>query len=175
MPVTLSYIPTIAITTLKYEDPSISNHFNSVIAYTHQLIVGRKFSDKTSLQFMPTFVHQNLVTLASESNNMFAFGIGGRQKLTKRISVNAEYYYQLPSTKLNERTNSLSVGFDIETGGHVFQLHFTNSQGMNERSFISDTKGRWDMGDIYFGFNISRVFTISKNIKLNQNPFYRHV
>jgi len=163
MPVTLSYVPAIALTTIKYDHPNRNSSFGSRLSYTHQLIIARKFSDKTSLQLMPTYLHQNLVNLASESNNMFAIGIGGRQKISKRVSINAEYYYQLPGTKLNGTTNSLSIGFDIETGGHVFQLHFTNSQGMNEKTFIADTKGRWDKGDILFGFNISRVFTISKN------------
>jgi len=162
MPITLSYVPTLAIKTIHYEDPKVDNHFSSRLSYSHQLIIGRKFSDKTSLQLMPVFIHQNLVTLARESNDIFAIGIGGRQKLSKRISFNAEYYYVLPATKLNGTSNSLSIGFDIETGGHVFQLHFTNSQGMNERTFIADTKGKWDKGDIYFGFNISRVFTIGK-------------
>jgi Membrane bound beta barrel domain (DUF5777) len=162
MPITLSYVPTIALKTIHFEDPKIDNHFRSRLSYSHQLIIGRKISDKTSLQLMPVFIHQNLVTLAAESNDIFAIGIGGRQKITKRISFNAEYYYVLPGTKLNGTSNSLSIGFDIETGGHVFQLHFTNSQGMNERTFIADTKGRWDKGDIYFGFNISRVFTIGK-------------
>ena len=163
MPITLSYIPTIALRTLKYEDPTLKNYYTSRLFYTHQLIIGRKFSEGTSLQLMPTFIHQNLVSLASEPNDMFTIGIGGRQKLTKRVSLNIEYYYQLPGYKLNGTSNSLSVGFDIETGGHVFQLHFTNSQGMNECTFISDTKGKWEKGDILFGFNISRVFTIGKN------------
>ncbi len=163
MPVTLSYVPTIALKTLKFEDPNRKNYFSSRLFFTHQLIVGRKFSDKTSLQFMPTYTHRNLVQLASEPNNLFAIGIGGRQKLSKRISLNFEYYYQLPDYKLLNTTNSISVGFDIETGGHVFQLHFTNSQGMSERSFISETTGDWGKGDIFFGFNISRVFTIGKH------------
>lgn len=163
MPITLSYVPTIAVKTLKWEDPKLDNYFTSRLFFTHQLIIARKFSEGTSIQLMPTFIHQNLVNLASEPNNMFAIGIGGRQKITKRITFNAEYYYQIPGYKLNGTTNVLSVGFDIETGGHVFQLHFTNSQGMNERTFISDTRGKWDKGDILFGFNISRVFTIGKN------------
>jgi hypothetical protein len=162
MPITLSYVPTIALKTIHFENPKIDNHFSSRLFYSHQLIIGRKFSDKTSIQLMPTFIHQNLVTLAAESNDIVAIGIGGRQKLSKRISINAEYYYVLPATKLNGTSNSLSLGFDIETGGHVFQLHFTNSQGMNERTFIADTKGKWQKGDVYFGFNISRVFTIGK-------------
>jgi Membrane bound beta barrel domain (DUF5777) len=162
MPITLSYVPTIAYRTLKWEDPTIKNYATSRLFYTHQLIIGRKFSEGTSLQLMPTFVHQNLVTGANDPNDLFAIGIGGRQKITKRISINVEYYYQLEDYKLPGTRNSLSVGFDIETGGHVFQLHFTNSPGMNERTFVADTKGRWDKGDILFGFNISRVFTIGK-------------
>jgi hypothetical protein len=162
MPITLSYVPTIALKTLKYEDLSLNNYYTSRLFYTHQLIIGRKFSEGTSLQLMPTFVHQNMVTKATDPNDILAIGIGGRQKLTKRLSFNFEYYYQLPKFKLQGSTNSLSLGFDIETGGHVFQLHFTNSQGMNERTFIAGTNGKWEKGDILFGFNISRVFTIGK-------------
>jgi len=162
MPISLSYVPTIALKTLKYEDPTRKNYYTSRLYYTHQLIIARKFSEGTSIQLIPTYVHRNLVKLASEHNGIFALGIGGRQKLTKRLSLNAEYYYQMPGYGLTGTTNSLSVGFDIETGGHVFQLHFTNSRGMNERTFITETTGEWGKGDIYFGFNISRVFTIRK-------------
>jgi hypothetical protein len=163
MPVTLSYVPTVALKTLKWEDPNQKNYFSSRLFFTHQLIIGRKFSKNISLQIMPTFVHQNLAALVSDPNDIFAIGIGGRQKITKRLSLNAEYYYQIPGFKLSGTTNVLSVGVDIETGGHVFQLHFTNSEGMTERAFVAETKGKWQKGDILFGFNISRVFSIGKN------------
>ncbi|HSN60361.1 MAG TPA: DUF5777 family beta-barrel protein [Ferruginibacter sp.] len=163
MPITLSYVPTIALKTQKFEIPERKNYFTSKLIYTHQLIIGRKFNEGTSLQLMPTFTHVNLVPLLNDPNDLYAIGMGGRQKLSKRISLNAEYYYQLPDYKLTGTTNSLSVGFDIETGGHVFQLHFTNSQGMSERTFINETTGLWEKGDIFFGFNISRVFTIGKS------------
>ena len=163
MPVTVSYVPTIAIEALKWEDPARKNLFSSRIAYTHQLIIGRKFSEGTSLQLMPTFIHRNLAVFASNPNDLWAVGIGGRQKITKRISFNAEYYYQIPGAKIEGSTNALSVGFDIETGGHVFQLHFTNSRAMTEKNFITQTTGKWEKGDIFFGFNISRVFNIGKH------------
>ncbi len=162
MPLTVSYVPTVALKTLKSLDTSRKNYFSSRLFFTHQLIIARKFSESTSLQLMPTYSHRNLVTLASEPNDLIAIGIGGRQKISRRVSLNAEYYYQLPDFKLDGTTNALSVGVDIETGGHVFQLHFTNSQGMSERTFITETRGKWGKGDIYFGFNISRVFTIGK-------------
>ncbi|RYY62447.1 MAG: hypothetical protein EOO05_02805 [Chitinophagaceae bacterium] len=169
MPFTVSYIPTMAWTTLKF-DKSRKNLSSSRYSYTHQLLIARKFSANTSLQLMPTFVHQNLVPLATDHNNMFAIGVGGRQKITRRTSFNAEYYYQLPSTQLSGSTNSLSMGFDIETGGHVFQLHVTNSQGMTEKQFISNTDGKWGKGDIFFGFNISRVFNVGKQRRKQVTP-----
>lgn len=162
MPVTVSYVPTIALKTLRFDDTSRKDYFSSRLFFTHQLLIGRKFSESTSLQIMPTYSHRNLVQSVAEPNDLLALGIGGRQKLSKRVSLNFEYYYQLPRYKLLNTTNSLSVGFDIETGGHVFQLHFTNSQGMSERTFINETTGLWEKGDIFFGFNISRVFTIGK-------------
>ena len=160
MPITLSYVPTVAIKTLHWDDPTLNNYYSSRLFFTHQLIIGRKFSESTSFQIMPTFIHTNLVINASDPNDVWAIGVGGRQKLSKRVSVNAEYYYQIPGHQLAGTTNSLSLGFDIETGGHVFQLHFTNSTGMNEKTFISETTGKWGKGDVLFGFNLSRVFTI---------------
>jgi hypothetical protein len=111
---------------------------------------------------MPTVIHYNLVEGATDPNDVFSIGAGGRIKLSKRVSLNVEYYYQLPDYKLPGTVNSLAIGFDIETGGHVFQLNVTNSSGMTERSFISETtEDFWD-GYIRFGFTISRVFTIVK-------------
>jgi hypothetical protein len=103
-----------------------------------------------------------LVKRVIDQNNIFAVGAGGRYKLSKRLSVNAEYYYLLPGQTADDFDNSLSLGFDIETGGHVFQLFFTNSQPLFERGFISETQGKWSKADIFFGFNIIRTFTIVK-------------
>ena len=165
MPVSMSLVGSAMVQTLKWTDPARENYFSSRLYYAYQLLVARKFSENTSLQLMPTVVHHNLVPLASDPNDIIAIGVGGRQKITKRVSVNFEYYYQLPQFKLSNTTNSLSFGFDIETGGHVFQLHVTNSPGMTERTFISENFGRWDKGDILFGFNISRVFSFKKRRK----------
>jgi hypothetical protein len=162
MPFTVSYVPTIALRTLKWEDPNRKNYFSSRLSYTHQLLIARKFSENTSLQLMPTYIHRNLAVLATDPNDLLAIGIGGRQKLSKRISLTMEYYYQIPGFKIEGTSNALSAGFDIETGGHVFQLHFTNSRAMTEKNFITETTGKWGKGDIFFGFNISRVFTIGK-------------
>ena len=131
--------------------------FNNQLAYTHQILFARKINRNLTLQLSPTVVHYNLVDNQHESNDKYSLGIGGRQKLTSRVSVNAEYFYQL-NNKMNN--NVFSLGFDIETGGHIFQLHLSNSAAMIESEFITSTTGKWLKGDIYFGFNISRVFTL---------------
>jgi hypothetical protein len=148
---------------MKFEDPERTNYFTSRLCYYHEMIVGRKFSEKFSMQLTPTLLHRNLVEKKINRSDIFALGAAARYKLTKRIALMTEYFYVIPGTKPDvDYTNSLSIGFDIETGGHVFQLHFTNAYGMNERAFITETDGKWEKGDIQFGFNISRVFTIAK-------------
>jgi hypothetical protein len=160
MPLTLSAYSSAAIQTLRWEDPERDNLFSSRLYYTLQLIAGRKFTEGTTIQLMPTLVHRNLVTKKIEENDVYALGIAGRQKLSKRLALNFEYYYLLPDQVLEDYHNSLSFGLDIETGGHVFQLHCTNSTSMIEKGFITETNGNWADGDIRFGFNVSRVFTI---------------
>ena len=150
------------LTTLKWTDPTRENYFSSRLAYYGQAIVGRKFSEAVTIQLMPSVVHRNLVPAVEDPNDLFAAGIGGRIKLSKRISVNADYHYVINRNEAGGWHNPLSIGFDIETGGHVFQLHFTNSKGMNERAFLANTEYEWGNGDIFFGFNISRSFQIKK-------------
>jgi len=162
MPVGVSYFGSIAINTLKWADPSRVNYFTSRLSFVNQLIVARKFNDNLSLQITPTYVHKNLVPTNADQNNIFAMGAGGRYKFTKRMSVNAEYYYLLPGKTADDNINSLSLGVDMETGGHVFQLFFTNSQPLFERGFITESQGKWNKGDIFFGFNIIRTFGIIK-------------
>jgi hypothetical protein len=174
MPVSVSFMAGVMYST---DTASIKNNYNvplnvklhtsDKLSYVYQLLIARKFSTDFSLQLMPTLVHSNVVPRADDPNDLYSLGVGGRLKLTRRMSINVEYYYQLPGHKLEsiggeEIHNPLSVGFDIETGGHVFQLHFTNSRGMTERQFITETPGTWGKGDIHFGFNISRVFQIGK-------------
>lgn len=164
MPLSAAFLATIAARGTKV-NPDPENQASSRLAYTYQLLLGRKFNRNFSMQLMPTLVHRNLVDF-NEENDVYALGIGARQKITKRIAVTLEYYYvpgdQLPSDDVSNFYNSLAIGFDIETGGHVFQLHFTNSTSMIHRGFITETTGNWADGDIHFGFNIARVFTIDK-------------
>ena len=161
-PLTISAVGSIIYTSLKFEDPTRVNYISSQFSYTGQLLLGRKFSESLSVQITPTIVHYNLVKEIDDPNDLFSIGLGGRLKLSKRVSLNAEYYYQLPGYAFANTHNSIAIGFDIETGGHVFQVNVTNSSGMTEKSFITETTGDFFKGDIRLGFTISRVFTLKK-------------
>ncbi len=170
IPFTLSYLIDAQIKTVKFADQERNNKFSDRIYYTHQVLIGRKFNSRLSLQIMPTLVHRNLTASPADKNDVFCVGAAGRIKLTKRVALNAEYYYVPDGQIESPHTNSLSIGFDIETGGHVFQLHFTNAAYMTYKGFITETQEDWFFKDgdgkmlsgIRFGFNISRVFTLVK-------------
>jgi opacity protein-like surface antigen len=166
-PVSVTLFASTAIKTLEWQEPERDNYFSSRMYYTFQALIARKFSEGFSLQLSPTLVHRNLADSIQDANDVFVLGVGARQKLTGSLSINAEYFYIIPG-QINSPINgekvedALSIGLDLETGGHVFQLHFTNSRGMIEKLFATETTGSWLDGDIHFGFNISRVFSLGK-------------
>jgi len=160
MPISLSYAATMDYKTVKSSDIAYLNRNWLRAYYTHQLLIARKFGEGTTVQLMPSLVHRNYVKTKAEKNDVYLIGIGARQKLSKRVAINVEYFYNLPNQLASSYVNSLSVGFDIETGGHVFQLFFTNSSGTDTRNVLTETTGKWLNGDIRFGFNVSRVFTV---------------
>lgn len=128
------------------------------LSYTAQLIIARKFTSNLSLQLMPSFVHKNTVDKTIENNDMFILGIGGRIKVSRSVAITSEYYHRFNIRDNNPYYNSIGVGVDIETGGHVFQIVLTNTQGLTERAFLTETTGQVSNGDIHLGFNITRTF-----------------
>ena len=178
MPFTLSFVPTVAINTVKASDFGYDLSDSTAtkkdkLSYVFQLLIARKFSEGFSLQLMPTYIHPDNISFNHYKNNtynrdIFAVGIAGRQKISKRMSINAEYYYQLPGAESSIATNAGSVALEIGTGGHVFHLVFTNALGLTEKSFITETdkngnkNNGFDKHGLRFGFNISRVFQLGK-------------
>lgn len=128
------------------------------LSYATQLLVSRKFNEKLSLELIPTFFHDNYVSLDRQDNSQFALGLGGRYKIGKRWSINADYGIHINRAGDAPFKNPLSLGVDLETGGHVFQMHFTNAQPMNVNGFLGQATGDWGEGAIYFGFNLTRNF-----------------
>jgi len=165
VPVTADVVGGLYYNTLKYDSkPYLTDKYRT--SYSAELLIARKFSRDFSLELTPVWIHDNLVATTADKNDLFALGLAGRLKVTRRISLTAEYNY-LPTGQVNSVKvyNSFSAGVDIETGGHVFQLHVTNSQGMADPVFITQTTGSWGKGNIYFGFNVSRAFNVGKKPK----------
>jgi len=182
-PVSVVLVTGMTLSTTPWADPNRNNYFSSRLGFYNQIIIGRKFTEHFRWQVSPTHVHLNLVPLQTDLNDIFAIGTGARLKLSKRVAFVVDYHYILKNfnpgfffddddddddnqsdvkPQVASFVNPLSVGFDIETGGHVFQLHFSNATGMNEKAFITNTTNRWGKGEIRFGFNLSRVFTVRK-------------
>ena len=169
MPIQLSYLLSTEYIGSKL-NPNYTNGY-SRSSYIQQILIARKFNDNLSIQLAPTYIHRNLVPTELDKNDLFSMGLGGRLKLSKRISLNLEYFYvyrandsalNAPNSGLTKYYNPLSIGIDIETGGHVFQVMLTNSLAMREGGFFGKTTGSWSNAGVRLGFNISRVFSFTK-------------
>jgi hypothetical protein len=167
MPLSMSGFASMAVSTKAFTDLTRDNYTSSRMTYAFELLMARKFTKWLSIQLMPAMVHRNLVATSTDHNDIFSLGGGAQVKASNRVAFEAEYYYLFPNQiqqtgSLPPLHNSFSFGVDIETGGHVFQIFLTNSEGLIEEYFIPGTTGDWLNGDIYLGFTISRMFTVAK-------------
>lgn len=159
-PVTVDYLAGMSVISEKIDIPELK--FWNRASYVHQLLVARKINESFSLQVMPTYLHYNLTNLSSEKNNLFALGFAGRYKIASRTALTCEYYVVPKDMRRQGNFNPLTIGIDIETGGHVFQLFVSNASGVTERSLFTATTSRFEKGELHIGFNISRVFTVGR-------------
>lgn len=157
-PVTIAGFNSLSINNTLKESLYPKLQFKDRLTYVAQLLISRKFSEKLSLEIVPSFFHQNFVEDVDQSNTQYAIGFGGRYKFAKRWSLNMDYAAHLNRAPNSLYKNPLSIGFDLETGGHVFQMHFTSSQAIDEAGYLGRTTGDWTKGDVFFGFNLARVF-----------------
>lgn len=157
-PVSIAGFTSLAINNTLKESLYPKLTFDNRFTYVQQLLISRKYSEKLSLQLAPTLFHENFVDNAEQDNTQYAIGIGGRYKLSKRWSLNIDYAAHLNRASNSVYKNPLSIGFDLDTGGHVFQIHFTSSQGIHEAGYLGQTTGDWTKGNVFFGFNLLRVF-----------------
>lgn len=168
MPVSVNYFGNMGINTIEWVDKTRKNLFSSRLSFVNQIIVTRKFNDYVSIAVSPTVVHHNLVQTKAQPNSVFALGVGGSFKLSRSVRFNVEYIPRLngrDEPKLGTKAmyyDAFAFGFDIETGGHVFQLHFTNAAGLVEQQFITQNTTKLDFNTLRFGFNLSRVFSLEK-------------
>lgn len=160
MPFTLTYFGNISAYTTPWNYANIEYFPSHRFTYTNQLLIGKKFNDKLSMQLSPTYIHRNFVEKASLSNDIFDIGFAARYLFADKYGLSLDYHYIVSGELAADYTNSLSIGFNIITAGHVFHLFVSNSSAMLTDQFITSTTGKWLDGDIHFGFTIARNFTI---------------
>ncbi len=163
IPLHLSLLFTGEVYGLKPLD-GVERSLSSRMTWVQQMLLARKFSQLLSLQLMPTHIYRNQVPAPGEPHSLIALGVGASASITPRMALTMEYYnvFRPETYFLGQRyRNPLSLGLDIQTGGHVFQLMLSNARSLREGSFIGRTTGSWGDGDIHFGFNISRVFSFN--------------
>jgi hypothetical protein len=158
-PVTMVLLSSIAIPTNEIIEDLTSGER---IGITNELMISRKFGQRLTAQLMPGMVHLNTVPETRDPNNIFYLGTAFRYKITRSFAVTGEYYYRINPLESVQTYDAIGIGVDIETGGHVFQLHLTNSRPTYEKGFITHTLDDFWDGDIRFGFNISRTFQLGK-------------
>jgi len=150
-------------------DYSATQKFFHKLSYTSQLIIARKFSSGLSLELLPTYIYRNFVAHPEDENSIFALGLGGRVKVSKRVAIIADFFYVFSPFRFNNTAAPffmpISIGIEIETGGHVFHLSFTNAQSIVTNNFLVDSPNGWEYAEFKLGFNISRVFNLSKRHK----------
>ena len=165
LPFTINGYHLLAINTQLDKDNFSDFSFANRLGYTSQLIIAHKFSSKASFQISPTLLYEGLTFTEDEDNLQYAIGFGGRVLFTKRLAFIADYGLHLNRASSSPFNNPLAIGLEIETGGHVFQLTFSNAQGLFENAFINRAEGSWEDLDIFFGFNLNRTFGLKKRKK----------
>ena len=160
MPITLTYFGNMGIYTTPWYYDNVTYYFSHRMSFVHQLLIARRFGDHLSVQISPTFIHRNFVESIDADNDVWDMGFAARYLFAEKYSVTVDYHHLLSKYTADNYNNSLTIGFNILTAGHVFSLFATNSLGIIEQQFIPATEGSWLNGDIHFGFTISRSFTL---------------
>jgi hypothetical protein len=157
LPVSISWYAGASQATLRLLYPEENDNFSGRLSMVNSLMVSRKFSECLSMQVSPIWLRSSYLTEKGSAGNLVSIGLATRVRLAPIVHLNIEYIPLLVADGV-DATNPLSAGFDIETGGHVFQLFFSNTQGIFDKAYLVNTRGSWDKGDIFFGFTITRVF-----------------
>lgn len=163
MPISITWVSGMFYNGMK--DPKF-DHYSAAarISFCHQLLIARKFNERLSLQMAPTLLHFNMVDSLNDRNTGFVLAFLGRYKVNKRTALTAEYGYRVTQIFTTPGYyDSFGFGMDIETGGHVFQMHFTNSAGIAEPQYFAQTTTTWKNARVWgirMGFNVSRLFNV---------------
>jgi hypothetical protein len=157
------------------EGPSPDDFTWNRFSYLNQLLIARKFSESFSLQLIPSLIHYNYVPYGiNNANNIFNIAIGGRMKLTNKTAITFEYSRQLNGYKnlldesasaLNYKPDVVSIGYDWDTGGHIFQFFLSSASSATNIGQLSANQNELKPGNFSLGFNLNRSYGIKKIVQ----------
>lgn len=162
IPLAVTVFANAAFTPVK-DNAKIYDKTTRRLAYCGQIILARKFSNRFSFELVPSIVHRNYVFDPDDENDFFSLGAGARIKITHRFALVADYFYNFSQYRIDKDEtyfNPFSGGIEIETGGHVFTIMFSNPAALIETEFLPYTTDGWSEGGFKFSFNISRNFNL---------------
>lgn len=149
-PLSITSYNSVNIDTSLDENQYPNLNFNERYVYISQLLISRRFNDNFSFQLAPSIVKYNFLTNQFKNDFNYILNYGSRLKVSKRSSFNIDYSHHLNRLNNSEEKNVLSLGIDMETGGHVFQLLFSNTQASDEAGVLTGAEGNWTKGDVFF-------------------------
>lgn len=169
IPVTVGYYAMFNANAAK--DASISLGWNKY-SFLHQLQIARKFNDKFSLQLMPTLVYFNVVPYGvNNSNFVGSLGLGGKYKVGDHNNITFEYARQLNMFEnlidkngniVNYKPDLLSIGYEINTGGHQFQFYIGNTSASSAIDQLARNTTNLKLGNMSLGFTLNRSLNLKK-------------
>ena len=156
-PLSLAISAESSIPTIRDYFPENKNNFSEKLSYNAAIHIAKTFK-KFGVQISPGFLKSGYLPVLNENKNIFILGLGSSFAISRKVSLNMEYLYN--SYKNTNNKNPLSIGVDIDTGGHLFQLVFGNTQAMFTQALHTQTTGNWEKGNLFFGFNLIREFNL---------------
>lgn len=156
-PFTIAAVATGSVPTLRNFFPDEYNSFSDKLAGNLQLMIAKSFS-KFGVQIAPGYLSTGYLLQEQQNLSFFTLGLTSSVKLSDKVSANIEYLPHFNSDLTSPKP--LSLGVDIDTGGHLFQLILSNSQQMFSRGLYTSSMGDWSEGTLFFGFNLIREFRI---------------
>ncbi|HEX2683271.1 MAG TPA: DUF5777 family beta-barrel protein [Ferruginibacter sp.] len=169
IPVTVGWYSMVNVNTAKDPDNEFTGN---KFAFMNQLLISRKFTDRISLQLMPTWIHYNVVPYGiNNSNEVFSLGFAGKYKATAKLNITLEYARQLNMYKniisksgaiLNYQPDLLSIGAELSTGTHLFQFYIGSTTDASAIDQLSRNNSKIKDGNFAIGFTINRSMNVKK-------------
>lgn len=162
MPVTVTYFGNIGRSALdedNFKGPDGNYKAADRLTYFNEIIIGRKFNSKISLQLAGTYSHMNLIDSIYQQHDFISLSFLGRYKFSPQSSVMVDFDYVLNASGIDESVRpqyNATVGYEVSTGSHQFQVFVGTAQNIVDQEYRVYNQNDFGKLEVVFGFNITR-------------------